>query len=131
MQDRKCLLVRAGVGWEEGIVGCATLGVDLESPAGYALQPAAPVISNELDKEERFRSPELLRRHGVTRAANVIIRRREDIFGVFDVDSRGRPDFAEDDIKSLQGYASVLALAWAPTKLLQENPGLNPATKNP
>src|SRR3546814_10382127 len=30
MQDRKCLLVRAGVGWEEGIVGRATLGVDLE-----------------------------------------------------------------------------------------------------
>jgi hypothetical protein len=29
-------LVRAGVGWEPGIVGTATVGADLESPAGFA-----------------------------------------------------------------------------------------------
>ena len=30
------LLVRAGVGWHEGIVGRATVGSDLESPSGCA-----------------------------------------------------------------------------------------------
>ena len=29
-------LVRAGVGWQEGIVGVATVGADLESPSGFA-----------------------------------------------------------------------------------------------
>ena len=56
----KRLLVRAGVGWGEGVVGNATVGADLDSPAGYALQTGKPVISNHLENEERFRTPELL-----------------------------------------------------------------------
>ena len=39
------LLVRAGVGWEEGVVGSATVGADLASPGGYALRTGKPVIS--------------------------------------------------------------------------------------
>jgi hypothetical protein len=42
------LLVRAGVGWEEGVVGSASVGADLASPAGYALRTGKPVISNHL-----------------------------------------------------------------------------------
>ena len=30
------LLVQAGVGWDPGIVGVASLGADLESPAGFS-----------------------------------------------------------------------------------------------
>jgi hypothetical protein len=36
------LLVRAGVGWDAGVVGAATVGADLESPAGFALQTGKP-----------------------------------------------------------------------------------------
>jgi hypothetical protein len=43
------LLVRAGVGWDEGVIGVASVGADLESPAGYALQTGKPVISNHLE----------------------------------------------------------------------------------
>ena len=35
------LLVRAGVGWDEGVVGKASVGADLASPAGYACAPAS------------------------------------------------------------------------------------------
>src|SRR5262245_39215523 len=31
---QKCFLVRAGVGWEPGIVGVVTIGDDLASPGG-------------------------------------------------------------------------------------------------
>ena len=88
LPDEKRLLVRAGVGWGEGVVGHATVGADLESPAGYALQTGQPVISNDLDQEERFRIPELLREHGVRSAVNVIIRSKQQIFGVLEADSR-------------------------------------------
>src|SRR5215475_3684319 len=47
------LVVRAGVGWEEGVVGHATVGADLASPAGYALHTGKPVISNHLENEQR------------------------------------------------------------------------------
>ena len=42
-------LVRAGVGWESGIVGVASVGADLASPAGFALKTGRPVISNHLE----------------------------------------------------------------------------------
>jgi two-component sensor histidine kinase len=111
LPDEKRLLVRAGVGWGEGVVGEARIGADIESPAGYALQTGRPVISNELHKEERFRIPELLREHGVKSAANVIVKTKETIFGVLEADSREPREFAEDDLKFLQGYATLLAFA--------------------
>jgi two-component sensor histidine kinase len=111
LPDEKCFLVRAGVGWGDGVVGVARIGADIESPAGYALQTGRPVISNELHKEERFRLPQLLREHGVKSAANVIIKAKENIFGVLEADSREPRTFAEDDLKFLQGYATLLAFA--------------------
>jgi GAF domain-containing protein len=53
------LLVRAGVGWGENVVGAASVGADFESPAGYALRTGKPVISNHLENEQRFRTPDL------------------------------------------------------------------------
>ena len=47
------LIVRAGVGWDDGVVGHASVGADLASPAGYALRTGKPVISNHLENEER------------------------------------------------------------------------------
>jgi two-component sensor histidine kinase len=111
LPDEKRFLVRAGVGWAEGVVGEARIGADVESPAGYALQTGRPVISNELHKEERFRVPQLLREHGVKSAANVIVKAKENIFGVLEADSREPRTFAEDDLKFLQGYATLLAFA--------------------
>ena len=68
------LLVRAGVGWHEGIVGIATVGADFESPSGFALRTGKAVISNHLENEQRFRTPELLVEHGIRRAMNVIFK---------------------------------------------------------
>ena len=42
MPEDNRLLVEAGVGWGPGIVGVASLGVDLESPAGFALRTGNP-----------------------------------------------------------------------------------------
>ena len=94
----KRLLVRAGVGWGEGVVGKATVGADLGSPAGYALQTGKPVISNHLENEERFRTPELLVEHGIRRAMNVILQGGGLPFGVLEVDSRSEGEFGEHDI---------------------------------
>src|ERR1700674_2841439 len=107
----KRLLVRAGVGWGEGVVGNATVGADLDSPAGYALQTGKPVISNHLENEERFRTPELLVEHGIRRAMNVILQGDGLPFGVLEVDSRSEGEFGEHDIAFLQGAANILGMA--------------------
>lgn len=105
------LLLRAGVGWDRGLVGTATVGADVESPSGYALRTGKPVISNHLENEERFRTPELLRVHGVRRAINVILQGDGSPFGVLEVDSRSEGEFSENDISFLQGAANVLGMA--------------------
>src|ERR1700719_5394461 len=107
----KRLLVRAGVGWGEGVVGNATVGADLDSPAGYALQTGKPVISNHLENEERFRTPELLVEHGIRRAMNVILQGDGLPFGVLEVDSRSEGEFGEHDIAFLQGAPNILGMA--------------------
>jgi len=107
----KRLLVRAGIGWGEGVVGHATVGADLASPAGYALHTGKPVISNHLENEERFRTPELLVEHGIRRAMNVILQGDGSPFGVLEVDSRSEGEFSEKDIAFLQGAANILGMA--------------------
>jgi GAF domain-containing protein len=105
------LLVRAGVGWHQGIVGKATRGVDLESPSGFALHTGKPVISNHLENEQRFRTPELLIEHGIRRAMNVILQGDGAPYGVLEVDSRSEGEFSQYDIAFLQGAANIVGMA--------------------
>jgi len=105
------LLVCAGVGWEDGIVGSASVGADLASPADYALRTGKPVISNHLQNEDRFRTPELLSEHGIHRAMNVILQGDGAPFGVLEVDSKSEGEFSERDIAFLQGAANILGMA--------------------
>src|SRR5262249_45750448 len=100
------LVMVAGVGWEPGLVGVASIGADLESPSGFALRTGKPVISNHLEHEERFRTPDLLRAHGVRRAINVILQGDGAPFGILEVDSRSPGEFSEHDIAFLQGAAN-------------------------
>jgi len=107
----KCFLVRAGVGWGPDIVGVATIGDDLASPAGFAVRAGLPVISNHLESEERFRTPELLVKHGIRRAMNVILQGEGKPFGVLEVDSRSEHEFSPLDLSFLQGAANLLGIA--------------------
>lgn len=105
------LLVRAGVGWAKDVVGRATIGSDLESQPGYALQTGWPVVSEDFAAETRFRVPELLVQHGIRSAVNVIIRAQGEPFGVLEVDDRVPRKFTEHDINFLQSFANLLAAA--------------------
>src|SRR4051794_12464158 len=51
------LLVRAGVGWNPGIVGEVTVPTGHFSAAGHALHTCQPVISNDVAQENRFEVP--------------------------------------------------------------------------
>ena len=104
-------LVTAGIGWGPEVIGVATVGADIESPAGYALVTGKPVISNHLENEDRFRTPELLARHGIKRAMNVILQGDGSPYGVLEVDSRSEGEFSVNDISFLQGAANILGMS--------------------
>ena len=114
MPDDRRLLVRAGVGWAPGTIGQVSLGIDMESPAGYAFQTGQMVISNHLQEETRFRTPKLLSDHGIKRAINVLIARGGEgnlPFGVLEVDSADPGQFDAADADFLAGFAGLLGIA--------------------
>ena len=111
LPSENCFTVRAGVGWGPGVIGVAKVGADLASPAGYALKTGKPVISNHLENERRFRTPELFARYGISRAINVILKGDGAPYGVLEVDSRSEFEFTENDVPFLQGAANILGMA--------------------
>jgi two-component system, sensor histidine kinase PdtaS len=105
------LLVRAGVGWKEGIVGHETLPVHMRSPAGRALLTEEPIRIIDIQHSEEFDYSNLLRDHSVTSLVNVPIAWEGHIYGVLETDSRSFTDPLDDTIHFLHGFANMLAAA--------------------
>ncbi|MFQ5665997.1 MAG: ATP-binding protein [Candidatus Binatia bacterium] len=107
------LRLRAGVGWNEGLVGHATVSAETDSQAGYTIRSNGPVIVTDFRSESRFSGPPLLCDHGVVAGMSVIIQGQEQPFGVLGAHTRHRRTFTVDDVHFLQGVANVLAEAVA------------------
>ena len=107
------LLLRAGVGWNEGLVGRATVGAGTDSQAGYTLLFKEPVVVEDLRAESRFSGPPLLHDHGVVSGMSVTIEgpKGGQPFGVLGVHTRRHRTFSRDDINFLRMVANILAAA--------------------
>jgi transcriptional regulator with GAF, ATPase, and Fis domain len=90
------LLVVAGVGWKEGVVGSATLSADLRSPPGRAFRTAEPVSIKDLGEQHEYAHSGLLKEHGIVSLSNVPVLIDGAAWGALEVDSTGTRDFTED-----------------------------------
>ncbi|MEZ4615934.1 MAG: hypothetical protein R2867_10595 [Caldilineaceae bacterium] len=80
---REAPWMRAGVGWQAGWVGQATVPADTRSQAGYTLQAMEPVVGTRISiTETRFHGPDLLIEHGVRSGMSVTIYGPDGPFGV-------------------------------------------------
>jgi PAS domain S-box-containing protein len=109
--DGVSLLLCAGMGWKEELVGNATVNAGTGSQAGFTLLSSAPVVVEHLTTETRFKASPLLEEHGVVSGIEVIIAGYKRPFGVLGAHSRQRRNFTMDDINFLQAIANVLAAA--------------------
>ena len=108
--DDRLLLV-AGLGWKEGLIGNATVKAGLGSQGGYTLTTVGPVVLDDLATETRFRPPPLLVNHGVVSGVTVVIGSQQAAYGVLGAHTDHHRVFAEDDVNFLQTVANVLAAA--------------------
>jgi PAS domain S-box-containing protein len=131
--DGKTLLLKAGVGWQEGLIGHATMTTDRSAQAGYTLRSQAPVVVRDLQTESRFGPPALLLDHSVRSGISVTIAAIElnitpntgpntgpitgpitntvdaTAYGVLGVHSRQERVFTPYDVDYLQSVANLLA----------------------
>ncbi|HUP41665.1 MAG TPA: ATP-binding protein [Thermoanaerobaculia bacterium] len=106
--DGNSFLLRAGVGWQAGLVGSAQVPVG-RSQGGYTLRSQEPIVVEDLGREERINRPQLLIDHGVVSGMTVLIRTRQDPWGVLGVHSAERRSFTADDVNFLLAIANVVA----------------------
>jgi PAS domain S-box-containing protein len=111
LPDREELILRAGVGWKEGLVGHLTVPAGARSEAAFVLRSDAPVVVPDLRQEARFASPPVLFEHGIASAMNVVIRGRARPWGTLGVHARRPRLFGGDEVGFLLSVANVLALA--------------------
>jgi two-component sensor histidine kinase len=105
------LLVVAGVGWREGVVGHARLAGTMDSPPGRALLTGEPVTVQDLYHQSEFRISDLLREHQIVSLVNVPIRNDDFTFGVLEVDSTEPMRWSQHDANFLHGFANLVTAA--------------------
>jgi two-component sensor histidine kinase len=111
--DKGDLLLEAGVGWNPGVVGHATLGVDDRSPPGRTIQTGAPVAVEHLPDDREYRYSELLKEHGIVSLLNVPVIIDGRTWGVLEVDTVQRTTFDAWDIDFLSTLANMIGHAMA------------------
>jgi len=121
-------ILRAGFGWQPGLVGSATVSASARSQAGYTLLWGEPTIVEDLRVETRFSGLPLLHNHGAVSGVTVIIpgNRRlgsnwgqaepansssSPAWGILGVHTKQRRVFSQDDVYFVEAIANVLAAA--------------------
>lgn len=120
LSERDVLQSCAGFGWKSGLMGHSGVPTGAGSQAGFALLHGRPVLSANLETEDRFAVPKVLRDHGAQSGMSVIIHGSGQPFGALSAFARKRNAFSQSDVHFLQSVANVLAAAIARKRLEEE-----------
>ena len=106
------LLIVAGYGWQDGVVGDVVSRADLSSPQGRAFTTGQPSICDDLQTGPYSDLPPFYAAHGIISIIDVIIKGTdEQPYGILEIDNNRRHDYDQHDINFLTGFANVLAEA--------------------
>jgi signal transduction histidine kinase/ActR/RegA family two-component response regulator/HAMP domain-containing protein len=111
--DKKVLLLQAGIGWRDGMVGALTVPAEPTNQAGYTLGMGEPVVVEKLSEENRFAGSQMLLSHGVVSGITVAISGQGQAYGVLGAHTTNQRKFTEDEVHFLLAVATVLAMAAA------------------
>ena len=110
--EQNDLLIVAGFGWRDGVIGHVVSRADMSSPQGRAFSSGEPSICNDLGKDAGFDLPAFYAAHGIVSTIDVIIKGADDQpYGILEIDSDTQHDYDQYDINFLTGFANILAEA--------------------
>ncbi len=109
------LIVEAGVGWDQGVIGHTISRADGSSPHGRAFISRTPVICDDLAADPSFVLPRMYTRHGIVTTLDVlIVNDYQPIgvpYGVLEVASTTQQNYDHYDIEFMTGIANIVAAA--------------------
>jgi signal transduction histidine kinase len=110
--EQNDLLIVAGYGWQDGVIGHVVSRADMSSPQGRAFTTGEPSIIDDLQKDKGFDPPPFYAAHGIVSIIDVIIKGNDDQpYGILEIDNNRQHDYDQYDINFLTGFANVLAEA--------------------
>ena len=110
--EQNDLLIVAGYGWQEGVIGYVVSRADMSSPQGRAFTTGEPSICDDLQKGGYYDLPPFYAAHGIVSIIDVIIRGNDvQPYGILEIDNNRQHDYDQYDINFLTGFANVLAEA--------------------
>jgi signal transduction histidine kinase len=110
--EQNDLLIVAGYGWQDGVVGHVVSRADLSSPQGRAFTTGEPSICDDLQTGTYSDLPPFYAAHGIVSIIDVIIKGTdEQPYGILEIDNNRQHDYDQHDINFLTGFANVLAEA--------------------
>jgi two-component sensor histidine kinase len=105
------LIVEAGFGWREGVIGTVVSAANDKSTQGRAFVTGKPVIVEDLNNNGSCGLPPFYAAHTIVATADVLIKGKEQAWGVLEVDSPIARQFDQNDVEFLTGFANVVAEA--------------------
>jgi signal transduction histidine kinase len=110
--EQNDLLIVAGYGWQDGVIGNVVSRADMSSPQGRAFTTGLPSIIDDLQAVTGFDLPPFYAAHGIVSIIDVIIKGNDDQpYGILEIDNDKQHDYDQYDINFLTGFANVLAEA--------------------
>lgn len=126
LPEGNSLLLRSGIGCGDNLINKATVEINFESQAGYALLSGKPVILDNLNEETRFTGSSLLHQNQyVSGVSTIIPGTQKQPFGVLEAHSSKQDQFSQDDANFVQSVANILSTAITRKQAEDENRLLN------
>ncbi|MCP4660525.1 MAG: response regulator [bacterium] len=105
------LVLRAGVGWPQGLVGGTRVSAGRKTQAGYVLGSQTPVVVEDLSRERRFPGSPLLLEQGAVSGMSLVVEGRDRKYGILEAYSTRQRLFTVDKIEFFQAVTHILSHA--------------------
>jgi len=102
-------IVRAGWGWQPGVVGHARAPDDMGNPAGESFQTSRPVTTLDIRQRADYHLPPIYPDHHIVSTSNVPILGLSGFYGVLEVDHPSEHRFDAIDTTFLISLAGIVA----------------------
>src|SRR5665647_3139213 len=114
--EQNDLLIVAGYGWHDGVIGNVVSRADMSSPQGRAFTTGEPQICDDVRKDAGFDLPPFYAAHGIVSTVDVIIKGSDaQPYGILEIDNDKQHDYDLHDINFLTGFANVCLLYTSPS----------------